>query len=118
MQDEIHYKLLSLIEKNPEATQRELADNLGVSVGKINYCLTALVNKGQIKIRNFTNSNNKAAYAYLLTPKGLKQKAKVTIRFLKSKTEEYEQLQKEIALLKSEVNKLGHQVSVSGDEVN
>lgn len=107
MQDEVHYKLLSLLEKKPKATQRELAENLGISVGKVNYCLAALVNKGQIKIRNFTNSNNKAAYAYLLTPKGIKQKAKVTLRFLQKKTEEYEQLQKEIEQLHQEVKRQG-----------
>jgi len=105
MQDEVHYKLLSLLEKKPEATQRELAKNLGVSVGKVNYCLTALVDKGQIKIRNFTNSNKKAAYVYLLTPKGLKHKAKATIRFLQRKTEEYELLEKEIEQLRQEVKR-------------
>jgi EPS-associated MarR family transcriptional regulator len=105
MQDEVHYKLLNLLEKKPESTQRELADNLGVSVGKINYCLAALIDKGQIKIDNFINSNKKSAYVYLLTPKGLKQKAKVTIRFLERKTQEYEQLQKEIEQLRLEVKR-------------
>ena len=106
MKDEVRYKLLSLLEKNPEATQRELAEQLGVSVGKINYCLTALMEKGHIKARNFTNSKNKAAYAYLLTPKGIKEKAQVTIRFLKRKMEEYEQLQQDIEFLKKEVKQI------------
>jgi len=109
MQDEVRYKLLSLLDKNPEATQRELADQLGVSVGKINYCLAALIDKGQVKVRNFTNSNNKAAYTYLLTPKGVKEKARVTIRFLKSKMDEYEQLQVEIEQLRQEAKQLGLQ---------
>ena len=103
MQDEVQYKLLNLLEKKPESTQRELAKNLEISVGKINYCLSALIEKGHVKVRNFTNSNKKAAYAYLLTPKGIQQKAKVTIRFLQRKTEEYEQLKKEIEQLHQEV---------------
>ena len=107
MQDDVHYKLLTLLEKKPKATQREIAEQLDMSVGKINYCLAALIDKGQIKIRNFTNSNNKAAYAYLLTPKGLKEKAKVTLRFLHRKTQEYEQLQKEIEQLRHEAKRQG-----------
>ena len=111
MQDEVRYKLLSVLDKNPEATQRELADQLGVSVGKINYCLAALIYKGQVKVRNFTNSNNKAAYIYLLTPKGIEEKARVTIRFLQRKMREYEQLREEISLLQGEIKKLGLQAN-------
>ena len=111
MQDEVRYKLLSLLDKNPEATQRELADQLGVSVGKINYCIAALIDRGQVKVRNLINSNNKAAYTYLLTPKGIKVKAHVTIRFLQRKMQEYEQLQEEISLLQGEVKKLGLKVN-------
>ncbi len=106
MQDEVRYKLLNLLDKNPKATQRELADQLGVSVGKINYCLAALIDKGQVKVRNFTNSNKKAAYTYLLTPKGINEKARVTLRFLKRKMEEYEQLQVEIEQLRREARHL------------
>lgn len=107
MQDDVHYKLLSLLDKNPEVTQRELADQLGVSVGKINYCLGALIDKGQIKVRNFTNSNKKSAYTYLLTPKGINEKARVTLRFLKRKMDEYEQIQVEIEELRRESKHLG-----------
>ena len=107
MQDEVHYNLLNLLEQNPEATQRELADELGMSVGKINYCLAALIDKGHVKVRNFTNSNKKAAYVYLLTPKGIKEKARVTLRFLKRKVDEYEQLQVEIEQLRQEAKHLG-----------
>ena len=106
MQDEVRYKLLNLLDKNPKATQRELAEVLGVSLGKANYCLAALVDKGLVKVRSFTNSNKKAAYIYLLTPKGIKEKSQVTLRFLQRKIQEYEQLQKEITLLRGEVKNL------------
>ena len=106
MQEEVRYKLLSLIDKNPEVTQRALAAQLGVSVGKINYCLAALIDKGQVKVHNFTNSNYKAAYIYLLTPKGIKEKARVTLRFLKRKMDKYEQLQVEIEQLRREAKHL------------
>ncbi len=105
MRDEDHYKVLDLVARNPEATQRQLANELNVSLGKINYCLSALIEKGHIKVRNFTNSNHKAAYAYLLTPRGLKEKAKVTLRFLERKKQEYEQLKIEIEQLDQEVKR-------------
>lgn len=101
---EIHLKVLREIEGNPEITQRELALQLGVSLGKVNYCLKALIDKGWIKARNFKNSNNKAAYAYLLTPSGMEQKAKITVRFLKQRIREYEQIKQEIEELEAEVN--------------
>lgn len=106
MREEDHYKVLDLIARKPEATQRQIANELNVSLGKINYCLSALIEKGHIKVRNFTNSNNKAAYSYLLTPKGIKEKSQITIRFLKRKMEEYKQLQTEIEYLKTEVERL------------
>ncbi len=106
MNDETHYQLLKLIEGNPQMSQRELADAMGVSLGKVNYCLRAVIERGWIKARNFTRSENKRAYAYYLTPKGASEKAKVTARFLQSKMDEYldlktqiEQLQKEVAEL-------------------
>ena len=83
--------------------QRELADALGVSVGKANYCLKALLEKGQIKVSNFRRSDNKLAYAYLLTPAGVSAKASLTVRFLRRKTAEYEALKEEIAALEWEV---------------
>lgn len=103
MQDEVRYKLLKILDDNPEATQRELAQELGVSVGKVNYCLTALIEKGLIKANNFKNSKNKRAYAYLLTPRGIEEKAMITVRFLKRKMDEYELLRREIEQLKKEV---------------
>ena len=99
----INYHVLKLIESNPEMTQRELASELDVSLGKVNYCLKAMVEKGWIKVQNFKKSNNKLAYLYLLTPKGIEQKASVTVNFLKRKITEYETLKKEIKDLKAEV---------------
>ena len=94
MKEEIHYHVLKHIESNPSITQRELAKELGVSVGKVNYCLKALIDKGWIKANNFKNSNKKLAYFYILTPSGLEQKAKITVNFLKRKINDYEELKK------------------------
>lgn len=101
--NEIHFQTLRLIERQPELTQRELAVELGVSVGKANYVLAALIEKGLIKARNFKNSRNKAAYAYYLTPAGIEEKAHVTVSFLKRKMHEYEQMKREIEELKQEL---------------
>lgn len=100
--DERHYKLMRLLEENPELSQRELARELGISLGKVNYCLKALIRKGWIKVSNFTNSQNKAAYMYLLTPRGVEQKAGLTMRFLKLKMKEYEMLRAEIRQMRRE----------------
>jgi len=105
--DEAHYKLLRLIESRPDATQRELAQALGVSLGKVNYCVNALIEKGLVKARNFRNSQNKLAYAYLLTPRGIEQKTAVTVQFLRRKVSEYEALRREIAELKRDVQRIG-----------
>ncbi len=101
---EIHLKVLRELEDKPEITQRELAQHLGVSLGKVNYCLQALIGKGFIKARNFHNSNNKRAYLYVLTPQGIEAKAKISVAFLRRKIIEYEQLKAEIAQLEREVN--------------
>jgi EPS-associated MarR family transcriptional regulator len=101
---EIHLKVLREIEDNPEITQREMAQQLGVSLGKVNYCLKALIDRGWVKVNNFKNSNNKAAYAYLLTPSGFEGKAKITVRFLKQRMQDYKQLKQEISDLEAEVN--------------
>jgi len=100
--EEIHYKLMRLLQANPGMSQREAARELGISLGKVNYCLRALVAKGWVKASNFKNSRNKAAYMYLLTPRGLEQKASLTVRFLKVKLREYEVLQQEIEQMKRE----------------
>ncbi len=102
-----HYSLLKTLEENPGLSQRDLAKKLGISLGKVNYCLNALVEKGSIKINNFRNSDNKRAYVYLLTPSGMEQKARMTVQFLKYKVQEYERLKKEIAELRLEAEQKG-----------
>lgn len=101
---EIHLKVLRHLEDNPEVSQRELAEMLGVSLGKTNYCLKALINKGLVKANNFKNNANKRAYLYVLTPKGMETKARVSVRFLQRKMEEYEALKLEIEQLKAEIS--------------
>ncbi len=103
MSDELHYKIIKLVEGNPNISQRELAKQLGVSLGKANYCLKAIMKVGLIKIRNFRNNQNKLSYAYILTPKGIEQKAAITARFLKSKQKDYDELKKEIETLKKDL---------------
>jgi len=103
MTEDINYQVLKLIEQNPELSQRQLAEEMGVSLGKANYCLRALIDKGLVKAKNFKNSSNKAAYLYLLTPRGVEAKAKISVRFLARKVEEYEALRVEIDELKAEV---------------
>ena len=95
--------ILKTLESEPKISQRQLAENLGISLGKVNYCVKALLEKGLIKATNFKNSKNKIAYAYLLTPKGMKQKTHLAHRFLERKVREYELLQLEIESLKSEL---------------
>ncbi len=97
--DEYRYKILKLVESKPEISQRELAFELGISLGKANFCLKALIEKGLLKASNFRNSKNKMAYMYLLTPSGIEEKSTITLRFLKAKMEEYAVLQKEINML-------------------
>ena len=95
---------MRILQENPDLTQRELADQLGMSVGGLNYCLKALIDKGFVKMQNFQNSKNKFKYVYLLTPQGITEKVTLTSRFLKRKMEEYEALKVEIEALKSEVD--------------
>jgi EPS-associated MarR family transcriptional regulator len=101
--DSTHYTLLKTLEENPDLSQRDLAKKLGISLGKVNYCLNALVEKGFLKIGNFRKSDNKLAYAYLLTPQGIESRARMTVDFLKYKVQEYERLAREIEELKQEV---------------
>ena len=100
--DETRYHLLKHLEANPNANQRQLAGKLGVSLGKVNYCLKALIEKGLVKAANFKKNPNKRAYAYLLTPKGVEEKAAITVRFLKRKIEEHRALEREIEQLRCE----------------
>ena len=91
-----HFDVLRKIQKKPESTQRELAEELGFSLGKLNYCLKALQAKGLVKIKNFRKNPNKINYIYVLTPRGLVEKTKLTLNFMKRKMKEYEELKKEI----------------------
>jgi EPS-associated MarR family transcriptional regulator len=103
--DEVRYKILKILETSPDISQRDLARELDVSVGKANYCLRALIEKGIIKANNFKNSRQKKAYMYLITPRGILEKTRVTARFLQRKVAEYEALKREIASLKREVTR-------------
>ena len=100
-----HLKVLRLLQANPQMNQREMAAALGVSLGKTNFCLKALLDKGLLKMQNFQSSKRKLAYAYLLTPAGIAEKTSLTGRFLKRKMEEYELLKAEIASLQQETAK-------------
>ena len=106
MAEERHLKALRLLEQNPEMTQRELAEALGVSVGAANYCLKALVKKGWVKLENFQKNPNKLGYLYLLTPMGIAAKAQLTGSFLRRKMAEYDALRAEIDQLQAEVDRL------------
>jgi EPS-associated MarR family transcriptional regulator len=105
MSEERQLDALRLLETNPEMTQRELAEALGVSLGAANYCLKALVEKGWVKLENFQNNPNKLGYLYLLTPMGMAAKTTLTARFLRRKLAEYEALKAEIEQLQSEVGR-------------
>jgi EPS-associated MarR family transcriptional regulator len=103
LQEDTYFRVMRLLQENPDLTQRELAEKLGVSVGGLNYCLKALMEKGWVKMQNFSHSKNKFGYVYILTPKGISEKAALTGNFLKRKMEEYEALKTEIETLKSEL---------------
>lgn len=96
MNKKYQYQFLKSLEQNTKPTQRQLSRDLGISLGKVNYCLKSLTNKGFVKVNNFKNNKNKIQYSYLLTPKGIEEKTKLTIEFLKAKTQEYEALKKEV----------------------
>lgn len=106
LDDTTHYGLLKTLEDNPSLSQRDLAKRLGISLGKVNFCLNALVEKGCLKVGNFRNSDNKLAYIYALTPHGVEQKARMTVAFLQIKIHEYEQLRAEIEELKREAEQV------------
>jgi EPS-associated MarR family transcriptional regulator len=116
MSKETHYKLLRRLEKNADATQRELAQDVGVSLGKLNYCLKKLIEKGWVKANNFHNNPNKSSYRYLLTPSGIDAKTRLTVQFLKRKLEEYDRLQQEILSLEEELERLGDNGLLQGQQ--
>ena len=104
--DELHLKLLRLLESNPGLSQRQLARALGISLGSTNYALRALLERGWVKARNFTRSDNKRAYLYQLTPRGIAEKTRLAARFLRYKRAEYEALWREIEELRAEVERV------------
>ena len=107
--DETRYRILKLLEAEPHASQRRIADELGLSLGRVNFCIKALVEKGLIKVNNFRNSERKRAYLYLLTPRGIEEKTVVTGRFLKRKLDEYESIKRELEELQREAAKAASQ---------
>ena len=105
LQEDTYFRVLHLLQGNPDLTQRELAERLGISLGGLNYCLKALMQRGLVKMKNFANSKNKFGYVYVLTPTGMAEKAAIARRFMQRKMEEYEALRAEIEALRSEVEK-------------
>lgn len=107
LQEDTYYRVMRLLEDDPDMTQRELADKLGVSVGGLNYCLKALIAKGLVKVQHFASSKNKFGYVYVLTPRGIAHRAAITSEFLRRKKEEYDGLKAEIAALQIEMARAG-----------
>jgi EPS-associated MarR family transcriptional regulator len=114
--DEVRFRVMRLIQENPQITQRDLSHQLGISLGKTNYCLKALIDKGFVKAKNFRRSDNKLAYAYLLTPAGIEEKARITMVFLRRKMREFEDLKMEIARLQALAEEEYSSVAVSGQK--
>jgi EPS-associated MarR family transcriptional regulator len=108
IQDDTYFRLMRILQENPDLTQRELAGKLGVSVGGLHYCLKALIDKGWVKMKNFHNSKNKFKYVYLLTPQGVFEKVALTSRFFERKIQEYETLKAEIESLHQAVKPPDH----------
>ena len=102
-QEDLHFRVLKLLQDHPDLSQRELAQRLGVSNGKLHYCMKALIDKGLVKISNFANSSHRFGYAYLLTPRGISTKAGMASAFLRRKMAEYQALHAEIAAVKAEL---------------
>jgi len=103
IQEDTYFRVLRILQENPDVTQREIAQLLGISTSGLNYCLNALIDKGWVKVNNFTSSKNKFGYVYLLTPSGIAEKAALTGRFLQRKMTEYEEMRAEIDSLKLEL---------------
>ena len=106
MDEATTYKIYRLLEARPEISQRELAREMGVSLGKINYCLRALIHKGAVKTKRFCTNTNKCGYLYVLTPQGMEDKARVTMRYLKLKMREYDEIKAEIEEINREARAL------------
>ena len=115
LEQEIHYRLLTLLSDEPQLRQLDMAERMGISVGKVNYCLSQLAKKGPIKVKRFKSARNKMPYTYKLTPRGIEEKGRMTVRFLKRKLAEYEEIKRQIQDLTEEVNKNGLN-AMAGDE--
>ncbi|WDP85948.1 MAG: MarR family EPS-associated transcriptional regulator [Desulfobacter sp.] len=110
LDDEIRFKLLTLLKDEPKLTQREMNQLMGISLGRLNFCVSALAQKGLIRIERFKNNSNKPGYLYQITPSGLKDLAHLTVNFLQLKLKEYEQIKKEIKKLSEQVSKMDSQL--------
>ena len=115
-EQEIHYRLLKVLSQDPQLGQRDMAKRMGISLGKVNYCISELAAKGWIKITRFRSAKDKIPYTYMLTPKGLEEKGRLTIRFLERKLSEYEEIKKQIRELHYEVEEDG--LDNSGSELS
>ena len=113
IESEAALKILNAIRDNPEITQRELSSMSGISLGKVNFLLKSLIERGWVKVDNFKKSNNKNAYLYYLTPRGIEEKAKTTVLFLKRKISEYERLEQEIKTLQAEISNSAVEVNAA-----
>ena len=107
LQEDTYFRVLRILEEKPDITQREIAQKLGISTSGLNYALNALIDKGWVKVHNFSESNNKMGYAYLLTPSGISEKVTLTSQFLLRKLQEYEDMKAEIESLRSELDSQG-----------
>jgi len=108
-EQEIHYRLLNLLADEPQLRQLDMAKKMGISVGKVNYCLSELAKKGLIKVKRFKSAKNKLPYSYMLTPRGIEEKGRITVGFLKRKLAEYEEIKRQIGALTEEVEENGLQ---------
>ncbi len=115
LQDDTYFRVLRMLQDNPDMTQREIAEKLGVSTSGLNYCLKALIDKGWVKVHNFSQSKNKFGYIYVLTPQGIANKVRLAGSFLKRKLQEYEALRAEIDMLQAESNQADLQSSGDAD---
>ena len=111
IQEDTYFRVLRILQESPDVTQREIAQLLGVSPSGLNYCLNALIDKGWVKVHNFSESKNKFGYVYLLTPSGIAEKSALTGRFLQRKLKEYEEMRAEIDSLRSEVSEVSSLVN-------
>ena len=108
LQEDTYFRVLRMLQDNPDMTQREIAEKLGISTSGLNYCLNALIDKGLVKVHNFSQSKNKFGYMYVLTPQGIAEKLSLTSRFLKRKMEEYDALRVEIEALEEDMGEINN----------